>query len=161
MLNLSNLQDTKFLESPASELFRKLPVCSRNCRLGLGRLDRRSEPLVLKSLRRSENSEASRVSRLQCRYQCQLRASRKAVLDGKRVILGVVTISGFGSSENWSEERAGISEGLSHWAGESYDTFTGEVGFHIWSHGIGEGQEEDVVLLGGGDGVVVEVVNHN
>ena len=151
MLNLSNLQDTKFLESPASELFRKLPVCSRNCRLGLGRLDRRSEPLVLKSLRRSENSEASRVSRLQCRYQCQLRASRKAVLDGKRVILGVVTISGVGSSENWSEERAG----------ESYDTFTGEVGFHIWSHGIGEGQEEDIVLFGGGDGVVVEVVNHN
>lgn len=171
MLNLANLQNTNLLERPASDLLRKLLIrsldllrVSSNTTKTHAALDLGVKPSVLQHLRRSHNGKAGRVSCLHRGDQGQLRTHRERVLHALNVILGVVRVGGSRSSEDRSQKWTGVSESLPNAAGEGNDfpslAIALEEVLHIWSYGVWSGEQDDIVLLCGADGVVVEVVYH-
>lgn len=158
VLDLANLQDTGLLESPSSQLLSELPVDSSGL-LTIGSLDGGREPLVLQSLNGTKNSEASRVASLHSRDNVQLGASRLDILSGGGFLLRVVCVRSVRCPQDGCDESALTSQGLGGNAGQGQDTLAIEEGLHIGTERAGALEEENVVLLSGRDGVIVEVVN--
>lgn len=160
VLDLANLQDSSLLESPGCQLLSELAVDGRDL-LAARSLDRSGEPLVLKSLNGSQNSEASRVASLESRHDVQLGTSGLNLVRRWHLLLRVVRVSGGRSFQNRGKKLAVTTQGLGSNSGESENTLAIKEGLDIRTKGTGALEEEDIVLLGGREGIVVEVVNDN
>lgn len=160
VLNLANLQNTGLLESPRSQLLGEVTVHGGGL-LATRCLDGGREPLVLESLNRAKNGEACRVAGLHGRDQVDLRASGLDILSCRHLLLGVVRIGGRGGLQNRREEGAVTTQDLGSRTGHGKNTLAIEECLQIGTQGTGALEKEDVVLLGGRDSVVVEVVGDN
>ena len=161
MLNLIHSQDTKLLERPSAQLLHELAVAGLDLLAAeLGNLG--VEPLILQHLGGTNNGQASRVTSLEGRNEGELLASGKEVLwvDGIGMLLGVIAVSRLGSTQDRHEERSG-TENLADAVGEGHDGVVElKVVLQSGSDVLGGIQDENVVLLGSGDCVVVEMVYH-
>lgn len=158
MFDLSNLEHPGLLERPSSKLLGELPVDSRRLFSIIRPLDSRIEPFIFQALHRTQDSETSRIPRLHGRDQCQLRARCEWVLHRTR-LLRVVAVGGLRSSQNRCEEGTGTSKRLWCCSWNCQNTVAREEGLGIWSQGARPLEEEDIVFLGRGKSVIVEVVN--
>lgn len=127
--------------------------------LPVGGLDRGGEPLVLQGLDRAKNSKASRVASLHSRDNVQLGASRLDILSCGDLLLRVVSVRSVRGPQNGCDERALATQSLGSNAGQGQDTLAIEECLDIGTEGVGTLEEENVVFLGGRDGVVIEMVN--
>lgn len=160
MLDLLNLEDTSLLEGPSSQLLGELAVDGRSL-LAAGSLDRSREPLVLQCLNRAENSEAGRVASLHGRNHIQLGTCRLNIFGRGHLLLRVVSVGSGRGSQNRCNESAITAEDLGGHTGQGKDALTIEEGLDVGAQRSWALEEEDVVLLGGRDSVVVEVVNND
>lgn len=160
VLNLLNLEDTSLLERPSSQLLGELAVHSRVL-LAAGGLDRSREPFVLQSLNGAEDSEASRVASLHSRDNVQLGTSRLDILGRGHLLLRVVRVGSGRGTQDGCNESAFTAESLGSHTGEGKNSLAIEEGLDIGTERSRSLEEEDVVLLGGRYGVVVEMVNDN
>lgn len=160
VLNAVHPQDTNLLERPASHPSRKLLIL-RLCALPaqLGHLG--IQPLVLQHLSRAKNGHARRVARLHHRHQRQLltRSEQLISIEDLGLLLRVIAVRSSGSADDGGQQRAG-TEHMADGVRECQDA-AGElkVGLEAGANAGRRIQDEDVVGLGGGDGVVVEVVD--
>jgi len=97
VLNLANRENTNLIEGPASNfcgesLIGSLDVLgiTSNTAHAHAALDLGIKPSILKQLRRSNDSKASRVSGLHCGDQGQLRSNAKWIFHALDIILGVI-----------------------------------------------------------------------
>jgi hypothetical protein len=160
VLNLVHTQHTNLLEGPSRQAAGKLPVVWADL-LGANLLDLGVEPLVLQHLGRAHDGHTRRVARLEHRDQGQLLTNGKQVLrvDSVGLLLGVVAVGGAGGAQDGGQELA-LAEHVAHGVRD------GQVGAgHLKvllaavadvDRGV---EHEDIVLLGGGHGVIVEVVH--
>lgn len=160
VLNLLNLEDTSLLERPSSQLLGELAV-DGGVLLAAGGLDRSREPFVLQSLNGAEDSEAGRVSSLHSRNNVQLGTSRLDILGRGHLLLRVVRVGSGWGTQDGRNESASTAQSLGSHTREGKYSLAIEEGLDIGTERSRSLEEEDVVLLGGRDGVVVEVVNDN
>jgi hypothetical protein len=160
VLDVINLEDTSLLESPAGQLLSELTVHSGGL-LSVGGLDRGREPLVLKRFDGAENSETGRVASLHGGDNVQLRASSQDILRSGHLFLGVVAVSSSGGLQNGSNKGAFTSQSLRGNPREGENTFAVKECLHIRTEGSRALEHKNVMLLGGREGVVVEVVDNN
>lgn len=160
VLNAVHAQDTNLLECPAGNPSGKLLVL----RLGalstqLGHLG--IQPLVLQHLSRAEHSHARRIARLHHRHQRQLltRSEQLISVEDLGLLLGVIAVRSSRSANDGGQQRARTKD-VSHGVREGQDaTRKFKVGLEAGANVGRRIKDEDVVGLGGGDGVVVEVVD--
>lgn len=158
VLNILNLEDTGLLERPSSQLLGELAVDGGGL-LAAGGLDRSREPLVLQRLNGAENSEAGGVASLHGRNHIQLGTSRLDILGRRHLLLRVVSVGGGRGSQDRCNESTVTAEGLRRHTGEGEDSLAIEEGLDVGAQRSRSLEEKDIVLLGGRDSVVVEVVN--
>lgn len=160
VFNAVDSQDTQLLEGPSRQGGHELPVASvlrlllRSSNLGL-------EPLVLEHLGRAQDGEARRVESLHDGDEGQLLSGSKEVLgvNDLGLLLGVVAVGRGGGSQDRSQERSG-AEAVANGVGEGESSAGDlEVLLEAGSDVRGGVEDENIVGLGGGDGVVVEVVD--
>ena len=170
VLNPVDAHNARLLESPAGQATGKLAVVRGH---GLGtsgrQLDLGVEPGVRQQLSRTQQGQARRVARLQTRHQLQLSAGRKelavcaAAGHGVGLLLGVVTIGGARGRHNGCQERA-VAENVTSGVGQGQQLLAAGRGCGVKQRldalaGCRDGQQQDVVQVRGGAGVVVEVVD--
>jgi hypothetical protein len=96
---------------------------------------------------------------LHSRDNVQLGASRLDVLSCGNPLLRVVSVRSVRGPQNGCDERALATQSLGSHARQGQDTLAIEECLDIGTEGAGTLEEENVVLLGGRDGVVIEMVN--
>jgi hypothetical protein len=95
------------------------------------------------------------------RNHIQLGTSRLDILGRGHLLLRVVRVgSGRGSQDRYNEGTV-TAEGLGGDTGQGKDALAVEEGLDVGAQRSRALEEEDIMLLGGRDSVVVEVVNNN
>ena len=158
-------EDTNLLEGPASDPLGELAVVRLHLLLLADLGDLGVEPLVAQHLGRADDRQPSRVPGLRARDEGQLRAGAEQLVRGQGLglLLGVVEVGRRGGTDDGRQQRAGAEEDAG--AAREGDRGVGrgargeEVG-DVVARRTGDGQEEDVVGVGSGDDVVVEVVHY-
>lgn len=161
MLHRVHAQVPDLVEGPAANSLGELLVPGLDGVLVAGALDLGVQPLVLEHLGRANDGEASRVAALEGGHQVQLRAGSEHLVDDLGLLLLVVDIGGAEGLEDGGQLGA-VAEGEAQAAGEREQVALAAAAKVVLGAGLvlaGRGQEEDVVLIGGGLGVVVEVVD--
>lgn len=162
MLNGIHPQHPNLLERPSRQRLGKLPIRSHS-RLVPFTSNLGTKPLILQHLRRAQDNHTRRIARLERRHETQLRASTEQLIwvDNLALLLRVVAVSRPGCAHDGRQELAsaeGVTDGMRE---REHGAFAadGEEGLDAGADGRRGVEDEDVVLLGGGDGVVVEVVD--
>lgn len=161
MLHRVHAQVPDFVEGPAANSLGELLVPGLDGALVAGALDLGVQPCVLEHLGRAHDGEASRVAALEGGHQVQLRAGGEHLVDDLGLLLLVVDVGGAGGLEDGGQLGA-VAEGEAQAAGEREQVALAAAAKVVLGARLvlaGRGQEEDVVLVGGGLGVVVEVVD--
>jgi hypothetical protein len=158
VLNLADLEHTDLLESPGRQSFGKGLVGSAGGLGGTRSLDLSVEPSILQHLSRSEDGEAGRVSSLEGGDKRQLRARGKDILKSF-FLLGVVRVRGLGSTEDRRKQGAGVAQKLTNSARDGKSSVDVKVVLDTSLHGLGSGDKQNIVLVGGRVGIVVDVVD--
>lgn len=162
MLNVIDAQDTELLEGPSTEELGELSV-GRGDLLAATTGDLGVEPAVLEQLGRSEDGHARRVAGLEDGDETELLAGGKQIVgvDAIKLLLGVVAVGCDGGADEGGKELAS-TEGVSDSVGKGDDGVVageGEEGLQSSADRLGSLEDKDIVLLGGGNGIVVEVVD--
>lgn len=159
MLDVVHTQNTNLLEGPAGESLGKFTVLSLDLAAFWAR-DLGIQPFVLQHLGGPNNRDSSRVSCLENRHQGKLLARGEEIfgVHGLGLLLGVVAVRGRRGTDHGRQERARPKR-VSSTVGEGQDTRDLEVILKARSHVGGRIEHQDVVGLGGGESVVVEVVD--
>ncbi len=160
MVDFSNLQHPRLLESPGRKLFRKIPIDSL-FRLSVDSLDTSVEPNILQYLERPKHRETCRISSLHCSDQGQLPSSRKRIFNAFAFFLRVVAICCRGSSKNRRKKRTVIPKRLPNGSRHSNDSIPAKVVLSVRSQRFRPWEKEDVVLLSCCGYIMIEVVNNN
>jgi hypothetical protein len=160
MRDFAHLQHTRFMERPFRELpgksaIRCFGVLSIQC------LDTRIEPLVLEHLEGAEDHEARRIVRLHRRDQSELRAGCEKVFGVLRIIFRVVHIRRRRCFQDWCKQWAGVAEDLADWPWECKYAIAAKEVFDTRSQSARAREEQDIMLFGRGEGIIVDVVDND
>lgn len=162
VLNRVHAQVSNFVEGPAADPPGELLIPGRDRLYVTGALDLSVEPLVLEYLGGANNSEASRVASLEGSHQVQLRTRGEHLVDHLSLLLLVVNVGGPGSLQDRGQLST-VAERKAQAVGEGNKVSlatTSEVAFGARLVLTRRWQEEDIVLVSGGLGIVVEVVDN-
>lgn len=162
VLDVVDAQVSDLVERPGADASGELQVPGRDCLAAAGELDLGVEPLVLEHLGRAHDGEAGRVAGLEGGNERELLAGSKHLVDNLGLLLLVVDVGGPGRLQDGGQEGA-IAQGVAETAGEGDQVLlatAAEVVLGVFSVVAGSGHENDIVEIGSGLGVVVEVVNH-
>lgn len=162
VLDVVDAQVPNLVESPGADAAGKLQVPSCDCLAAAGELDLGVEPLVLEHLGGAHDGEAGRVAGLEGGDERELLAGSKYLVDNLGLLLLVVDVGRPGRPQDRREEGA-VAQGVAETAREGEQVFlatAAEVVLGVISVVAGGGHEDDIVEVGGGLGIVVEVVNH-
>lgn len=171
VLDVEDFQDANLTKGPACDFLGELLV--RSCDL-LRVLPRTAQtdaalnlgvkPCILKHFGRSEDRKAGRVSCLHRGDQRQLLTNGEWVLHTLDLLLGVVRVCGSRGPEDWGQKRAVVPKSLSDSSGKGNELLSGtcplEKVLNVGSDGVWSGYEQDIMLIRGRDGIVVEMVYH-
>jgi hypothetical protein len=158
VLDLADLKHTNLLEGPGRQSFGKSLVGSTSGLRITRSLDLSIEPSILQHLSRTEDSETGRVSSLEGGNERQLRARGKDILEAF-FSLGVVRVCGLRSTQDRREQGAGVAQKLTDSARDGKHSVDIKVVLDTGLHGLGSGNKQNIVLVGSGLGVVVDVVD--
>lgn len=133
---LSDLQDTRFLECPRRHFLREFAIR----RLHDLAVERRflGEPTVHEKLSCADNGQAGRVVGLHCRDNGKLLARRERFFDDISLVLRVVAVCGARSTEDGLDERRLVAKCLSHRARNRNDALAREVILEIRLQRLGK-----------------------
>lgn len=161
VLHPVHLEHANLLERPPRNALGKLPVERLHdgfaAQLGYAGV----EPLVLQHLGRAHHRHARVVARLHRRHQRELLAGRKEVIEYLGLFLGVVAVGSAGCAQDGVEKLA-VAENSADAAREGDQLGVGALAEEVLdagADGLGGGQKEDIVPVGGAGDVVVEVVD--
>ena len=162
MLDVVDLQVSDLVESPCADASGKLQVPSRDCLAAAGELDLGVEPLILEHLGGAHNGEAGRVAGLEGRDKGELLTSSKHLVDSLGLLLLVVDVGCPGRPQDRCQQRT-IAQSVAETARKCEQVFlatTAKVVLGVISVVTGSGHEDNIVEIGGGLGIIVEVVNN-
>lgn len=162
VLDVVDAQMSNLVERPGTDTSGKLQVPSRDSLAAGGKLNLGVEPLVLEHFGGAHDGEAGRVTGLEGGNKRQLLAGSKHLVDNLGLLLLVVDVGSPGRPQDGRQEGT-IAQGVAETAGEGDQVFlatAAEVVLGVVSVVAGSGHEDDIVEVGGGLGIVVEVVNH-
>lgn len=162
VLDVVDAQVAELVERPAREAAGELLVPRPDSLLVGGPPDPGAEPRVLEHLGGAGDGEAGRVAGLEGGHEGELLAGGEDVVgDGLGLVPLVVQVGGPGRPEDRGQERAAaqeVAEGAGH-GEEVGPAAAAEVVLGARAVPARGGHEHDVVVVGGGLGVVVEVVD--
>lgn len=162
VLDPVDAQDARLAKGPARHALGKVAVERGHGRLGAVLLDLGVEPLVAQHVGAADDGDAGRVAGLEGGDERELAAGGEEVVDNLGLLLGVVAVGGAGGAQDGCEQRAG-AQGLSNARGEGEKLAIGGGGgeeiLHIGTEGTRGSKENNIVLLGSGRDVIVEVVD--
>lgn len=162
VLNVVDAQVSDLVECPGADASGELQVPGLDCLAVARALDLGVEPLVLEHLGGADNGEASRVAGLEGGDERQLVAGSKDLVNNLRLLLLVVDVGCPGCPQDRGQEGT-IAQGVAETARESKQVFlatAAEVVLCVVSVVARSGHENDIVEVGGGLGIIVEVVNN-
>lgn len=162
MLDVVDAQVSDLMERPGADASGKLQVPSRDSLAAAGELNLGVKPLVLEHLGGAYDGKAGRVAGLEGGNQRELLAGSKDLVDNLGLLLLVVDVGCPGRPQDGRQEGT-IAQGVAETAREGEQVFlatAAEVVLGVVSVVAGSGHEDDIVEVGGGFGIVVEVVNH-
>lgn len=155
VLNLVYSQNTKLLESPGSQVGDKLTV-GRELSLATLSSNLGVESLVLEHLSGTNDGNTRRVASLEDSDEVKLSAGREQLirLNGLVLLLGVVAVSCSRRAEDGCKKLP-VAENVADSARNREECARDlEVILHALSDGRRSLEDEDIVVLGGGDSVV-------
>lgn len=162
VLDRVHAQVANFVERPAADPLGELLVPGLDGILVTGELDLSIQPFVLEHLGGANNSEAGRVSALESGYQVQLLTRGEHLVNHLGLVFLVVDIRGSGSLQDGGQLSA-IAERKALAAWERKQVALATTAEVVLGAGLvlaRSGHEDDIVLVSGGLGVVVEVVDN-
>lgn len=155
-------QVADLVEGPARDSLGELLVPNLDGFFVTRALNLSIQPLVLKHLGGANNSETSRVARLEGGHQVQLRARGEHLVDHLGLLLWVVNVCSPGGLQDGCQLRA-VAESKAQTMREREKVSFAATSEVVLGAGLVLGrswQEENIVLLSGGLGIVVEMVDH-
>ena len=162
VLNVVDAQVSDLVERPGADASGELQVPSRDC-LAIARpLDLGVEPLVLEHLGGADDGETGRVAGLEGGDKRELLAGSKHLVNDLSLLLLVVNVGCAGRPQDGRQEGT-VAQGVAEAAREGEQVFlatAAEVVLGVVPVVARSGHEDDIVKVGGGLGIVVEVVNH-
>lgn len=162
MLNRVHAQVPNFVERPAANSLGELFVPGLDSVLVARTLDLGVRPLILEHLGRANNSEASRVATLESGHQVQLLARGEHLVDHLGLLLLVVDVCGAGSLQDGCQLRA-VAERKAQAVRERKQVLLAAAAEVVLGARLvlaRSWQKENIVLVGGGRGIVVEMVDN-
>lgn len=161
VLNVVDAQVSDLVERPGADASSELQVPSLDCLAVAWALDLGVEPLVLEHLGRADNGEAGRVAGLERGDEGKLLAGSKDLVNNLGLLLLVVDIRCPGCPQDGGQKGT-VAECVAETARESKQVFlatAAKVILGVVSVVARSGHEDDIVEIGSGLGIVVEVIN--
>lgn len=160
VLDRLDLQDAKLLERPRRDFLCKGLITTLLGLFAAWKLHAGIEPLIFERLGASQDGEAGAVAGLESRDEVDLRASRKRVFHRVGIFFRIVDVGCGRGLQNRGQQRRSVAQDVSHGVRKGDQAINAEEVLDILLALGGRWKQQDIVIVGGGLGIVVEVVDN-